>query len=77
MFVNVVSANEKPAEVDNSTPNITYVGYPASKAKDTDALWAIKKIAVNNGVTSITWAGGTREKKHKWSERAALNYSRE
>lgn len=72
-----VLANEKPVEIDNSVPNTTYVGYPTPQALDATPGWAIKKIVVNAGITSITWAGGSREKKHKWSERAGLVYSRE
>lgn len=75
-FIGKVNANEKPAIIDNSTPGTSYVGYPAAAAADTDAEWAIKKIVTAANVMTITWAGGTIEKKHKWSERAALNYSR-
>jgi len=74
-FVAKVSHGEEPQKIDSSAENTTYVGYPQSGAADADAKWAIKKIAVAAGVTSVTWAGGSIEKKHKWTERAALQYS--
>jgi hypothetical protein len=71
-----VQRNEQPSLIDSSVENVIYVGYPQNGAGETDAKWAIKKIEVVAGVTSIKWSNGNVDKNCKWSERAALTYKR-
>lgn len=77
-FVNKVDAGEQPTDIigKSGDDNILYVGYPDKNAAETDAKWAIKRIDSTNGI-KVTWAGGSIEKKHKWSERETItSYSR-
>lgn len=76
-FINKVDAGEQPTDIKAKATdeNVLFVGYPDKNAEETDAKWAIKCIDSTDGIT-IKWAGGSIEKKHKWSEREALTYSR-
>lgn len=73
-FTPKVNEKEQPVKIDSATANISYVGYAQSQAEDADEKWAIKRISVSNGVMTIAWAGGTIEKKYRWSQRSSLTY---
>lgn len=80
MSILKVQAGEEPIKTDqtaDSTGVTIWEGYPQKgAAADDAAVWAIEKTFTSAaGLVSVTWAGGSIEKKVKWSERSTLTYS--
>ena len=57
--------------------NLLYYGRALPGTALSAANWAIMKLDydLNENVTSIRWAGGTKEFEYVWDNRASLSYS--
>lgn len=60
--------------VDEVSASISYVGEAQPGTGVDELLWRIKRVSVSGSETSITWANGTPEYVHAWSQRATYNY---
>jgi hypothetical protein len=58
-------------QVNNTT---TYVGEAGEGAVENTAVWRIKKIVCDDGL-SITYADGNTNFDNNWTNRASLTYS--
>lgn len=62
--------------IDESSENIVYYCYPKKGTTSVnDATWAILRISTESDVATYEWAGGTKDKIHKASDRGTLTYS--
>lgn len=57
--------------------NLIYYGRAAPGTAASAAAWSIMELTydVNDNLTSIQWAGGTKAFEHVWDNRASLSYS--
>lgn len=60
-----------------SGDNAIYIGKADPGTPTSDPRWSIQKLTydASNHCTDIQWAGGTKEFKWKWTDRATLTYS--
>lgn len=62
--------------VDVTDGSTIYLCYPKKGTIDEDSSsWSIQRISVSGSIYIYEWAGGTREKMFKASDRALLNYT--
>lgn len=68
--------SEEPAKV-LTLGSASYMCYPAPGIDDdADERWAVKKVqTVSDSITTIQWAGGTRDKIHAITDVGSLTYS--
>lgn len=64
-------------KMEYSGTNVIYIGRADPGTAVTEKRWAIQKFTYdsNNLVTDIQWAGGTKEFKFIWNDRASYTYS--
>lgn len=60
--------------IDNTTPDVFYIGNAAIGASEASPVWRIKKIE-GTTYTTIKWASGTTGFVNIWNDRASLIYS--
>lgn len=62
--------------IDEVDANVVYYCYPKKGTTSVnDSTWAILRISTQSDVATYEWAGGTKEKIHKASDRGTLTYS--
>jgi len=56
--------------------NLEYVGKAEPGSATSDNAWQIQRLTYSgSNLTAQEWAGGNREFKHVWDDRASLSYS--
>jgi hypothetical protein len=61
--------------VDETNPNVKYEGYAQPGARPEQAVWAIQKIANNDGIITYEWAMGNKNFDKVWDARLTFTYS--
>ena len=60
---------------DDTTADVTYIGYAYPGSGTDEAVWKIKKVDDTTAVTKVTWADGDTEYNNVWDDIASLSYS--
>jgi hypothetical protein len=65
---------ETPNIIDESTENVVYIGYAKRGSLTTEPVWKIKKIQINNGITTIGFVDGKVNYNFIWDDRSNYTY---
>ena len=66
----------EPTIVDDSVEGISYRGYAdIGHGVVEEPVWAIQKVSLGGGITTIRWAEGTQAFNKVWNNRATYTYS--
>lgn len=67
--------NDGASIIDETTPGVTYLGYPANGAAVGQTKFKIKRITVAANITIIEWANGDQLQNKDWNLRDTYTYS--
>lgn len=62
-------------QIDETTPNITYLGKAKLNSLDNQSVWQIRLIDSTTPITTIKYADGVQTFTKIWDDRAIYSYS--
>lgn len=72
----LIDQGQSPDIVDESTPNITYIGWCDPGTQSTlEPKFKIKRIETALGITKTFWANGEKQTDKIWDNRATYTYT--